>query len=969
VFKNLKLGAKLLLAFLAVGVTPFVVIGLTSLFKSSGALTDQAFAQLTGIREIKKAQIERFFAEREGDVGVLVDTVQSLEQEAKNRLEAVQQIKRAEVAAYFGERFDDVAVLSQNEHVRQALAVFGNAFASDGGKVGGGAWLAAEEKYGTWLREYKETYGYYDLFLIHRDGDVLYTVSKESDLGQNIAKGGLRNSPLAKCFQKALDGPAIQDFEPYAPSNNQFAAFIGAPVKGANGETVGVVAMQLPTGPVNTMVQRREGMGASGETYLVGSQDDKSSFRSDMKTMGDGKYIIGHEISSPYIKKALAGQSGYELVTDSAGALVMVVYDPLQIEGLQWAIISKINLEEAIASRIEGEKEDYFTKYIRKYGYYDLFLIHREGMVFYTVGHEADYGTNIMNGQYADSGLGKLVRKVAQTKQFGIADFAPYAPSNGAPAAFIAQPVLEDGQIKLIVALQLSLDAVNAIMQERSGMGKTGETYLVGPDKLMRSDSFLDPQNHTVLASFANPAKGSVDTEASRQALAGGTDTKIVIDYNGNPVLSSFTPVKVGDFAWALLAEIDEAEALAAVNTLKWLMGIVFILGVVAIVFTALVITRSITGPLAKAVTMLNELGCGHLGMRLKMDRADEIGQMAKTMDQFADDLQNIVVAALEKLAAGDLTFEAVPKDEKDVIGVALKKSCDDLNRTVASIQEAADSIASISEQVSSSAQELSQGTSEQSSNVEEVSSSMEEMNSSVSQNAENARQTEAIAAKSAADAQEGGAAVNEMAAAMAAVSEKITIIEEIARQTNLLALNAAIEAARAGEHGKGFAVVAVEVRKLAERSQASAQEIISLSNNSMQITERASRLIGDIVPGIKKTADLVQEIAAASEEQARGVSQVTKAIEQVDQVIQQNSAATEEMAASGEEMASQAQMLREQIAIFKIKGQRPAVRVSRKVQKRGALKPPQGQHPPRPAVPDPGLALDLDDEDFERVG
>ena len=177
------------------------------------------------------------------------------------------------------------------------------------------------------------------------------------------------------------------------------------------------------------------------------------------------------------------------------------------------------------------------------YGYYDLFLINPDGYVFYTVAQESDYQTNMVNGKYSSSGLGILVRKVLEKKEFGFADFEPYAPSNDEPAAFIAQPVLHQGGVEIIVALQLPLEGVNNIMQERTGMGKTGETYLVGEDKLMRSDSFLDPENHSVIASFANPNLGSVDTEAAREALAGTEDAKIVIDYNGNPVLSAYTPI------------------------------------------------------------------------------------------------------------------------------------------------------------------------------------------------------------------------------------------------------------------------------------------------------------------------------------------------------------------------------------------------------------------------------------------
>ncbi len=229
--------------------------------------------------------------------------------------------------------------------------------------------------------------------------------------------------------------------------------------------------------------------------------------------------------------------------------------------------------------------------------------------------------------------------------------------------------------------------------------------------------------------------------------------------------------------------------------------------------------------------------------------------------------------------------------------------------------------MATSSSELSTSAQSLAQGATEQASSVEEISSSMEEMSSAVKQNADNAQQTASISNKSAQDGENGGHAVADTVKAMKSIAEKIGIIEEIARQTNMLALNAAIEAARAGEHGKGFAVVAAEVRKLAERSQTAAKEISSVSISSVEIAERAGKLLGDIVPGIQKTSSLVQEINSSCNEQAQGVEQVTTAIQQLDQVIQQSSASTEEMSTASEMLSDQAEQLLTAASFFHVDG------------------------------------------------
>jgi methyl-accepting chemotaxis protein len=242
------------------------------------------------------------------------------------------------------------------------------------------------------------------------------------------------------------------------------------------------------------------------------------------------------------------------------------------------------------------------------------------------------------------------------------------------------------------------------------------------------------------------------------------------------------------------------------------------------------------------------------------------------------------------------------------------------LRNLVASVMTSSNNVSTGSQEMSSTAQQMSQGATEQAASAEEVSSSIEEMTSTIKQNADNAQATESIARKAAQDAELGAQAVTKAVGAMKEIAGKINIIEEIARQTNLLALNAAIEAARAGEAGKGFAVVASEVRKLAERSQSAAGEILSLSRDSTGVAEEAGTRILAVVPDIRKTADLVAEISAASREQGVGADQIARAVTQLDTVIQQNASASEEMASMAEELSSQAEQLADAIAYFKLK-------------------------------------------------
>jgi methyl-accepting chemotaxis protein len=271
------------------------------------------------------------------------------------------------------------------------------------------------------------------------------------------------------------------------------------------------------------------------------------------------------------------------------------------------------------------------------------------------------------------------------------------------------------------------------------------------------------------------------------------------------------------------------------------------------------------------------------------------------------------------RVAEGDLALSiATRADDRTSLLFAMRNMVERLGQVVGDVRGSAALLSRAADQVSSTAQSLSQGTGEQAASVEETTSSLEEMSASITQNAENSRQTEQMAVKGAQDADEGGRAVRETVGAMKAITERISIIEEIAYQTNLLALNAAIEAARAGEHGRGFAVVAAEVRKLAERAQKAAGEIGGLASSSVHVAERSERLITELVPAIRKTSDLVQEVTAASQEQSAGVTQINKAMSQVDQVTQRNASAAEELSSTAEEMAGQARSLQQLVGFFR---------------------------------------------------
>jgi methyl-accepting chemotaxis protein len=363
----------------------------------------------------------------------------------------------------------------------------------------------------------------------------------------------------------------------------------------------------------------------------------------------------------------------------------------------------------------------------------------------------------------------------------------------------------------------------------------------------------------------------------------------------------------------------DQSDTEAMYDNVVRTMIIVIMLAIGLGILVATWLLKDVMNSLNMATGAIKKIAAGDFSADVKTDKRDEIGAMLKELQFMIEKLRSSVEVA-KLVSKGDLTIDfAIMKNKGGDLDHALEEMVNNLREIASAIYNGAENVSAASQQVASASQQMSQGAQEQASASEEVSSSMEQMVANIQQNTDNSRETEKIANKAAKDIQISSNAVAETVEAITTIAERIAIIEEIASKTDLLALNAAVEAARAGEHGKGFAVVAAEVRKLAERSQKAASEITEISSKTVKAAEESKLLLMNTLPDINKTAELVQEIAAASVEQNSGADQVNGAIQQLSQVTQGNASSAEEMSSNAEELNSQAEELKAAVSYFKL--------------------------------------------------
>jgi len=535
----------------AAGIIPVLFLGLISYYTIKEDIISTSETHLHSVNTAKKEALENFFLQQKLNLENAREETAVLYNDAKKKLRFIHEGKRAEIQHYFNDISAKLTLLSQKMLLKNILQVRKNH-------------AAFSSKHKSMLNSIALKFSVNNIYLLNNRGEIVVATANTGEIGKKVEtlaptlKHALK---IAKSRPKnSMQSVVFADFAPVGRSNT-YKTFALTAFEDASGYIVVEIDKKRLTGILHEKTQEYTTM----ESFLVGKRFNRTWLRSDL-LLEPGK--LGDPRNSTPIEKGLNGLSGIESTTGTSGETLLNAYSPIDISGLHWTLQTTVSLEEAIAA--EGGKKEYFETFMHTHGYSDLFLVTTDGYIAYSIKHKSDYKTNLLHGGLNNTNFSNAVKNTIKSRRFSITDYQLYKPSHNSPASFITIPLLgSSGDVELIIAAQLPIGPINNIMKTRNAMGESGESFLVGSDTLMRSDSYLDPKYRSVTASLKNSHSGTVDTENVKRALNGNRGVEATTDYRGIDVLSSYMPFSVENIRWALITKMDISEVEEPLQQLK----------------------------------------------------------------------------------------------------------------------------------------------------------------------------------------------------------------------------------------------------------------------------------------------------------------------------------------------------------------------------------------------------------------
>jgi methyl-accepting chemotaxis protein len=681
-------------------------------------------------------------------------------------------------------------------------------------------------------------------------------------------------------------------------------------------------------------------LSAGGASYLGAADETRKEVREELTQagasqaaaievfLGDVAKDLGELAAMPQTREALrAFDAAYQALPGDVTATLQRAY----IDANPHPLGQKDRLDQAndgsAYSAIHAELHPWLHLIQRLNGYYDVFLFNTDGDLVYTVFKERDFATNLNRGQWKDSGLGAAFRNAMSTPGAQFVDFTEYAPSNGAAAAFMAQQIKDNaGRVVGVVAVQLPIDQINATMQPMPTNGKTGEATLVGVDGLARNDSPFSKES-TIL-------KRKLDGAAVSAALEGKSGVLETRNAAGKPALVSYHGVEIMGAKFAVLSDIEKAEAFKNLSALQLRIALttLLLLGVAAAFGIAF--SRTLTRPMGRLTDAMQRLAGGQSDTPTPdQGRADEIGAMAKAVEVFRENA--IVRARLEEEAKATTVEQLNRAKQVESLSAGFESACRQMLDTLAAasteLDATAQAMAGAAGKTSGMMGNVAAATEESSINARSAADAAQELAGAVNAIQRAAEHADGEVANAARRAEQASGVVRQLDDAAKRIGLAVGLIKDVADQTNLLALNATIEAARAGEAGRGFAVVAAEVKALAGQTSRATEEIgaqISGIQDAVSAAVEAIGAIDTVMMSLKRnSAEIgrsVSEQSGATAEIARTVGEVSNAsrmmagdVAQVTMTAQETGAAASQVLAASQDLSHQSENLAREVRDF----------------------------------------------------